>query len=157
MILGAILLFIAAAVFMAAELFLPSHGVLAIGAAGCAVASVVTAYMKSPMLGLIFGVAVVLMVPVVIYWAVRLYPKTPVGKRVMLEASSSAAGFEQETEQLSQLVGKRGNAMTMLRPAGTVELDGQRIDAVSEAEIIYPGTAVEIIRVDGMKVIVKAV
>jgi len=154
-ILGAVLLFIAAAVFIAAEMFLPSHGVLGVCAVGCAVASVVMAYVFSPMLGVVFGVVAVLATPVVVYMAVKLYPKTTVGKRVMLDASSSAVGFEQESEQLAKLIGKRGSAMTMLRPSGSVEVDGRRIDAVSEAGIIDAGTVVEVVQVEGMAVIVK--
>jgi len=155
-LLGAILLFIAAAVFVVAEMFLPSHGILGVCAVGCAVASVVMAYMVSQLLGLIFGVAVVLATPFVLYWAVKLYPKTAVGKRIMLGVPDSATGFEHEAQQLSQLVGKRGIATTMLRPAGTIELDDQRIDAISESEFIQPGMTIEVVRVNGMEVIVKA-
>ena len=111
------------------------------------------------MLGFIFGIAVVVMAPFVFYWAIRIYPNTPMGKRVMLGAPSADISnpFAQESQQLSKLVGQRGTAMSMLRPAGTIELDGRRIDAVSESEIIYPNTSVEVIRVSGLKVIVKAV
>jgi membrane-bound ClpP family serine protease len=157
-ILGAILLLIVAAAFVAAELFVPSHGVLGFFAILCAIGSVIFAYQVTPILGFLFGLAVVILTPLVFYWAIRLYPKTPVGKRVILDAPGSAAseGFTRESESLAQLVGKRGVAMTMLRPAGTIDIGSHRIDAVSESEIIYPNTPVEVIRVVGLKVIVKA-
>lgn len=156
-LLGAILLFLAAAVFVVAEMFLPSHGILGVCAVGCAIASIVMAYMFSQMMGLIFGVAVMVATPFVLYWAVKLYPRTVVGKKIMLGVPESVTGFEQEAQRLSELVGKRGVAMTMLRPAGTVEIDGRRIDAVSEAEFVQPGAEVEVVRVSGMEVVVKAV
>ena len=81
------------------------------------------------------------------------------GKRVMLNTPAPAAtdAFTSESARLAQLVGQRAIASTLLRPAGTIELDGRRINALSESEIIYPNTPVEIIRVSGLKVIVKAV
>jgi len=47
-------------------------------------------------------------------------------------------------------------ALTLLRPAGSIEIDGARIDAVSESEMLEAGTRVEVIKVIGLKVIVKA-
>ena len=159
MIIGACLLLIFAGALVAAELFLPTHGILGICAFLSAAVSVYFAYLYSPVLGFLFGFTVVLMTPIIFYWAIKIYPKTPVGKRVILDAPAGAAaqGFEEASTRLAQLVGQRGTAMSMLRPAGTVELDGRRIDAVSESEIIYPNTPVEVIRVNGLKVIVKAV
>jgi membrane-bound serine protease (ClpP class) len=45
----------------------------------------------------------------------------------------------------------------MLRPAGSVDVGGRRIDALSEAEVIDAGTRVEVVRVAGLKVFVKSV
>jgi membrane-bound ClpP family serine protease len=116
------------------------------------------AYRVSPFLGFVFGVVVMAMTPVVFYWAIKIYPKTPLGKRIMLSGPEpKSAGFARESARLAELVGKRGVAMTLLRPAGSIELDGRRIDAVSESEIIEPNTPVEVIRVNGLKVIVKAI
>jgi membrane-bound ClpP family serine protease len=158
-ILGALLLLLAAAALIAAELFLPSHGVLSIAAALCAVGSVIMAARVSPMLGALFGFIIVIITPFVIYWAIKLYPRSPIGKRVMLEAPAPAPGDKDHdvAARLQQLVGQQGIAMTVLRPAGIVELDGQRIDCISEAEVIDPGTKVEVIRVSGLRVIVKPV
>lgn len=159
MIVGAFLLLVLAAALVAAELFLPSHGILGLIAVVCALASVIIAFRVAPALGLFFGLAVVILTPLVFYWAVRLYPKSPIGKRIMLDTprASPADRFTEESARLAQLVGQRGVALTMLRPAGSVELDDRRIDCVSESDIIYPGTPVEVIRVSGLKVIVKPV
>jgi membrane-bound serine protease (ClpP class) len=158
-ILGAILLLLAAAALIAAELFLPSHGVLGIAAALCAVASIIMAARVSPLLGALFGFTILLVTPFVIYWAIKLYPKSPIGKRVMLDAPAAVPTDKNHdpSARLQQLVGQQGIAMTMLRPAGSVELNGQRINCVSESEVIDAGTKVEVIRVSGIKVIVKPV
>ncbi len=47
--------------------------------------------------------------------------------------------------------------MTPLRLTGNVELDGERVGCVSEAGVIDAGKRVEVIRVTGMRVVVRAV
>jgi membrane-bound ClpP family serine protease len=159
LVIGAVLLLIAALACVAAELFLPSHGVLAMCAALLALGAIIAGYRAHPVFGIGIGVAIVICTPIVFFWAIKLYPSTPMGKRVMLKSPPASVmdPFAVESQRLAGLVGQRAVAATMLRPAGTIELNGERIDAVSEAEVITAGTEVEILRVSGLKVIVKAV
>ncbi len=157
MTLGAILLLIAALACVAAELFLPTHGILALCAALLALGSIILAYNASPTLGILFGMTIVIVSPIVFYWAIRLYPHTPMGKRVMLRKPAEKINqpFAQETQKLTQYIGKRGTALSTLRPSGIVDIDGDRIDCISESDAIPAGTPVEIIRVIGLKAVVK--
>jgi membrane-bound serine protease (ClpP class) len=161
-IVAAIVLLVVALAFVAAELFIPSHGILSICAVGAALASVVMAFRASPALGMLFALAIMVATPVVVYLAIKIYPNTAVGKRVMLDAGGGAGGpvadaFAREGARLAELVGQQGVAVTMLRPAGSIEIGGRRVDALSEAEVIDAGTRVEVVRVAGLKVFVKAV
>jgi membrane-bound serine protease (ClpP class) len=154
-IIGAVLLLVAALGFVVAELFVPTHGVLAVIAGICALAAVVVASSVSVALGVGFGVLVVVATPVVFFYAAKIYPQTAVGKRVLLAPPSPA--MTERGEIPEAVVGDRGVAMTVLRPAGSVEIRGRRVSCVSEAEVIGAGTAVEVIRVAGSRVVVKAV
>ena len=51
--------------------------------------------------------------------------------------------------------GQTGRTLTALRPAGVVEVAGERVDAVSEGSWIPAGVAVRVIRVEGRKVVVR--
>ncbi len=69
---------------------------------------------------------------------------------------------EQKKEQgyigssdLTYLLGKRGTAITDLRPSGAGDFDGVRFDVLSEADYIEKGTELEIVRVNGSKLLVK--
>lgn len=163
MLIAAIALLLLAMALVAAELFVPSHGLLTIFAFLAAVGSVFFAYDASPGLALLFVLLILIASPVVFYWAIKLYPTTAVGKRVMLAppgqtgGAPAAVGFDKEAASLEQMVGQQGVAMSLLRPSGAVDIAGRRIDAVSESDIIQPGTPVEVIKVSGLKVIVKAV
>jgi membrane-bound serine protease (ClpP class) len=155
---GAIALLLLAFVLVAAELFVPSHGVLTAFAGLAAVASVWMAYSFMAGMGLVFGIVLLLATPVVFYMAIRIYPSTSVGKKVLLNNPVAAAqGFEEETAQLEGLVGRQGVALTFLRPAGAIEIDGRRIDALAESDMIEAGARVEVMMVSGLKVMVKAV
>jgi membrane-bound serine protease (ClpP class) len=56
-----------------------------------------------------------------------------------------------------ELVGRRGSALTDLRPAGVGRFDGERVDIVAEEGWIPSGTAIEIVRAEGYRHVVRAV
>lgn len=51
--------------------------------------------------------------------------------------------------------GARGEALTALRPAGTATIHGRRTDVVAESELIAPGEAIEVVKVEGATVFVR--
>jgi membrane-bound serine protease (ClpP class) len=53
--------------------------------------------------------------------------------------------------------GKEGEAATDLRPAGTVVVDGKRLDVVTAGELIARGSKVKVVKVEGNRVVVRAV
>ena len=53
------------------------------------------------------------------------------------------------------MIGKRGVAITLLRPAGTVKIDRKRYSVVTQGEYIEKGKEIEIIEVEGNRVVVK--
>lgn len=55
-----------------------------------------------------------------------------------------------------QLVGKQGRAVTPLRPAGVVEIEGQRYDVVASGQFVPAGTLVEVVRAQGNWIEVRA-
>jgi membrane-bound serine protease (ClpP class) len=56
-----------------------------------------------------------------------------------------------------ELVGKRGVAVTDLRPAGVGKFDDERVDIVAEEGWLTAGTAIEIMRAEGYRHLVRAV
>jgi len=60
-----------------------------------------------------------------------------------------------EAERARQLIGRRGKAVSMLRPAGRADFDGKPLDVVTEGDFIAPGEAIEICAVHGNRLIVR--
>jgi membrane-bound serine protease (ClpP class) len=81
-----------------------------------------------------------------------VFPRTRSGRSMITHrdlASSKSA------DALDALLGQEGEALTLLRPAGTVRLGGRRVDAVAETGLIPQGARVKVIRVEGNRVFVR--
>ena len=59
------------------------------------------------------------------------------------------------SEAVQDRVGRTAIALTDLRPSGFVDMDGQRVDALSEGDMVRKGQTVEVIRDLGTEVVVR--
>lgn len=75
----------------------------------------------------------------------------------VLKDSIDSGSTELETPDMRSLTGKRGVCLNTLRPSGNAEIDGKKVDVVSEGEFIEKGSAVEVVRVEGVRVLVKEI
>ena len=64
-------------------------------------------------------------------------------------------GFR-STEAMEVFLGKVGRTLTTLRPTGSADFDGVKLDVVSDGEYIEPGCPVEITKVEGRRILVRA-
>ncbi len=88
----------------------------------------------------------------------RLMPRLPIGKRLVLQTELDAAsGYVSAPEGDRHWLGRTGRAWSPLHPAGIAEIDHQRVDVVSEGEPIDAGRPIEVIRVDGNRIVVKEI
>ena len=60
-------------------------------------------------------------------------------------------------EDSSDLVGQTGTAATPFRPAGILDIGGRRVDAVSEGGFVTAGATLQVLRVEGGRIIVREV
>lgn len=86
----------------------------------------------------------------------RFLPRLPFGRRLILETGLPAGrGYASAPEGDRSWLGKRGTAVSPLRPAGIAEIEGERVDVVSDGELIEPGAPIVVIRVDGNRIVVR--
>ncbi len=87
----------------------------------------------------------------------RLLPKVPFGRRLVLETGMQAdLGYASPPESDRQWLGRTGTALSPLRPAGIADIDGARLDVVSDGGFIDAGTPILVTRVDGNRIVVRA-
>jgi len=135
------------------EVFLPGMTLGIIGSV-CLLGSVILAFMgfKAQTAVLITVGMVALLTISFIIW-LKLFPKSSVGKAMTLD--TDGRDFKSADSSLTRLIGKTGETMSELRPAGFAMIDGQRLDVVTEGELIPKGQMVRIVTVEGNRVIVR--
>jgi membrane-bound serine protease (ClpP class) len=86
----------------------------------------------------------------------RFLPRIPFGRRLVLQTELDARrGYASAPRGDVDLLGKQGRATSPLRPAGIAAIGGRRVDVVSEGELIESGELIEVIRVDGNRIVVR--
>ncbi|RCS56210.1 hypothetical protein DTL42_00355 [Bremerella cremea] len=154
----ALILLVSGLCLAALEVFIPSAGVLGFVAAVSMVASVIYAYLKCDMAtGTAFLAATVVLVPVIIGMAMRVWPYTPIGRMVLLDSAIDTEEDDQERATRNALVGQRGIARSRLLPGGIAEIDGQQYDVVIIGSPAEKGDLVEVVEVEGNHVLVTKV
>lgn len=101
---------------------------------------------------LLTGIFVVL--SLIIFLAIYL-PKSRVWIKFGLpESQKKDLGYTAFQER-KDLIGKKGKTITMLRPTGIIEIEGEKFEAYSESEFIEPGEEVIVFKVEGNKIFVR--
>jgi membrane-bound serine protease (ClpP class) len=86
----------------------------------------------------------------------RFLPRLPFGKRLILQTGLDAGqGYASPPETDRQWLGKSGTAISPLRPSGIADVDGERVDVVSDGEFIESGARILVTRVDGNRIVVR--
>jgi len=144
---------LAGAVVLMAEVLLPSGGVLSIIAAGLFVYSIYLAFTSISFdAGVMLIMADIVILPILAIIGLKALGRSPLALRSSLQKSDGVVSYD---EKLSDLVGKEGVAVTNLRPSGTVRIENRRIDVVTRGDFIEKGAAVEVVKVEGSRVVVK--
>ena len=84
--------------------------------------------------------------------------RTHYGSFLFLQESEKRSdGYHSAADGLEELMGKRGVAKTNLRPSGIAAIDGKRIDVVSQGGFVEPNSPIEVIRVEGRRIVVRKI
>jgi membrane-bound serine protease (ClpP class) len=86
----------------------------------------------------------------------RYLPRLPFGRRLILATGlATAEGYASAPERDKIWLGKKGTTVSTLRPAGIADIEGERVDVVSDGEFIEPGSEIIVSRVDGNRIVVR--
>jgi membrane-bound serine protease (ClpP class) len=155
-LLFAVFLYVVCAGLIVAEVFIPSAGLLAIGAIACLVGGVWLFFQYSAAAGWIGLVIGLIMVPSLLVLAYKILPKTRFGRRMMLAPPARDRGDAiPDTPELGELLGRLGQVLTPLRPVGMCDFDGRRVECVAESGYVEKNRTVKVIRVEGTQVTVR--
>ena len=149
-----LILFIVGIGLLVVEMFEPGFGFFGIfgvlSLIGCifVTASTVT---EGIMLTAFFFVIVLIMLGIFLFFVSK--GKLP-GRLVLKDSESRDDGYS-GTMELNGYLGKTGIVSSICRPVGNVDFDGVKLEVVTLGEFIEKGTTVEVIEVEGNRVVVK--
>ncbi len=139
------------------EVFIPSGGMIGLGAIACLVLCLWYAFAQSLALGTMFMLIDLVALPLTASLAFSLWSRTPIGRRFFLKPPAPEEIAVSHTDHhLDQTIGQVGRTLTPLRPCGHVEMDGRRLDALAEDGFIPADAAVRVLRTRSGQLVVRA-
>lgn len=146
MILGFILVFV--------EMLLPGFGAPGItGGIGLVIGVIL--YAKNLEQGLTLAIIVVVVIAIMMTIVVLFFHKGRDKSPIKLQEKMEAPEEFLNESDIRYLIGKKGVALTDLRPAGKCEIDGITFDVRSEGNYIKKDSQIQIIKAEGNTLIVK--
>jgi len=144
LILGAVLLFL--------ETLLPGLIAGIIGVI-CLMAAVFLGYRDFGLQtgNIILAIVLVGFVSSVFIW-LKFFPESRLARKFVSRGSVGELGVDKPG-----LLNGTGVALTQLRPSGVADINGQRVDVVTEGGLIERGVEVKVVAVEGSRIVVREV
>jgi membrane-bound serine protease (ClpP class) len=157
-ILFAAFLYLACAALLIIEVFVPSGGVISICAFACLFGGIYIFYQHGTAACVAGVIVAIIMIPTVLVLAYKIFPKTKFGKGIILARPQREQGDAvPDSDKLKGLLGATGVVLTPLRPVGTCDFSGERVECVTESGYVDKGRKITVIDVESTQVTVREV
>lgn len=141
------------------EAFMPGFGVAGItGVILEIIALIMTWFEHGPIATLAMLLIVLLVLAIAISASLRSITSGRLSKSSLIHSAteSNESGYR-SVDDLTVFMDREGVATSVLRPTGIADFDGVRLNVSSEGDYIPAGTKVRIIKVEGAKILVRAI
>jgi membrane-bound serine protease (ClpP class) len=149
-----IFLFLLGFILLLIEAFIPNFGVIGLSGLAAIVASVVLSAATTGE-GLRILVMSLFLSVIVIAFSFRFLRRSPLWSQIVLQYAETRDRGYVGPGDASSLVGEAGVTLTPLRPAGMAEINGKRVDVVSEGGYIASGVEIKVVFTEGSRVVVR--
>ena len=149
-----IFLFVIGIVLLLVEAVIPNFGVIGLSGLAAIIASVVmSAATTNQGLRMMFMAA--FLATLIVLAAFRYLKRTGLWSQLILQFSETVDQGYIGPANLKHLVDKVGVTLTALRPAGTADIEGIRVDVVSEGGYIDQSAKIVVVKVEGTRIVVR--
>ncbi len=152
----AIILFIAGFILVGIEMIIPGISVPGVAGIICLVVAIFLvsdSFVEGAVIALVILTLLGIMFAIILGLLSKAKLRSPL---ILKDEQKKEKGFISAND-LKYLLGKQGIAITDLRPSGTADFDGVEFDVISEGKYILKDTKLVIYKVQGSKLIVKAI
>ena len=161
---GELLIFAIGIILLALEVFvIPGFGIAGISGIALIFTSLYLSLIGSlpstdDFISASYTVGLSLIIPIIAgYLIIRTFSQPSFFQKLTLaEVESSQEGFT-SVKTLSDMVGEKGVALNNLRPVGKAEINGRRLDVVTEGGYIEKDATVIVTEVDGSRIVVREI
>lgn len=155
-----IILLVTGIALLIVEMCIPGFGAPGIFGIICLIAAIVVQFIGNTARGaLTFTACVVMLLLILVLVFLRSFKNGALSHSPFVNKTAvrEEPANEQSGQSVSVVPGMKGRALTPLRPAGIVEMDGKRINAETDGTFLPAGTAVEVTQVKGLGIIVHEI
>ena len=151
-----VILLITGIIFIILEFFVPGGILGIIGVCAIVVSLFMSGYDLTHMgLSILVAIIVGIMAFVILYR--RADAEKGIFRKIILQDRTMTEEGYISTNVRGDLIGREGLSLTTLRPSGIAEVDGERVDVVTEGAYIEEGKKIKVIAVEGMRIIVREI
>jgi len=153
-ILAGIILLVAGFKLVGVEMVLPGFSAPGISGIICLVAGIFV-LSDSVLEAAIITIAVLAVLGILMVIILGMMARGKLKTPIILEEEQKKTDGYLSSSDLNYLLGKKGTAETDLRPSGIARIDEIKFDVMSDGNYITRGSQLEIIRVEGSKLVVR--
>jgi membrane-bound serine protease (ClpP class) len=152
------LLILLGLVLLIAEVFIPSGGLISVLSMICIICGVAMVfYYNDPYTGMVTLTALMVLLPITIGVSFYFWPRTPIGKQMILAPPTADEEELELKPELERLLGQIGKTVTPLRPSGVTLIQGRRMDSKTEGLFVDANQWVRVVDIQaGNQIIVRA-
>lgn len=151
-----LMVFLVGIILLLIEAFAPGFGIPGIGGIIAIIISIVMASNSATSAVVSLFISFVLTI-IAFILILKYAPRSKHFDRIILGTQMKKEEGYSATNKYSQYVGLEGIVVTYLRPAGSIDINGELLDVVSEGAFIEVGSKVKVIKVEGRRIIVKKI
>ncbi len=151
---GAAICFILGIALVIVEMFVPGLGAPGIAGIILIIVGIVLTAKTFPQ-ALILILVIMVILSLALFLVLRSASKGAINRSHIIKKDTESEYVS--VDDMKFFVGKKGQAITVLRPAGTGDFNGVRLDVVTEGSFIQKGTEIKVIRVEGRRIIVEPI
>ena len=149
-----LILFITGLILLVIEGMVPGFGLPGISGIILVVIGVILA-MNSLQSALMSLSVAIIVTTVITVFLIKYGHKSPYLEKIILSSQlKTEKGYTSARSKVDYL-GKEGISVSELRPTGIVEINGERMDALSEGDYIDKSSKIEVVKVEGSKIFVR--
>ena len=149
-----LLLFVLGLVLLIIEVFIPGFGLPGISGIVLVLVGTVLA-MNNIRTGIMSLSIAIIIATIASFYLVKMGFKSKLFRSIILTNKLDEEKGYSSGPNMTHLIDMDGVSLSELRPAGFIEIDGEKLDALSEGEFISKNSLVKVVRVEGSKIYVR--